>query len=1004
MRAKGPCWERDEVLRIVTTDAEEIVDHVFNAVHCPSVLKIADTALGTRYAIEPRALIEKFLAPGHRYVQVAVLGQSGTGKSHLIQWLRLHLPREPRDVVLTIPKVGTSLRGIVEKIIATLPESDQPPFVEKLRNAGAHATTQQARVDMFLNSLAWTIEHGRVAGPEHADLPTFLPSVLLDPNFRRHFFSSSDCSVDRIVAHIFVDPESRGDQDERREFRAGDLPLSGKHYAGAATLARDAIDYINGESGMEQRAISLMTRALEPAIAQTLNFSADDLIALMKGLRVHLARKNQRLILLVEDFSRLQGIDTALLQALVTPPRQEEDQLCELRWAMALTTGYFNLLDDTVKQRCTFVVDMDQSQPASTAQFAVGYLNAIRLGEEALLNAPSDEPVANRCASCERRPGCWEAFGHEGETGLFPFNVTALRELAQRTGAQSDQGFNPRRFLRAVLEPVLNQQYPELEHGEFPPGSLLQRVGGRTRLTPILDAQLQQVDPANHDRRVALLELWDGSGRIVNLPHGVHEAFALPELSNAQTVERSDAVEPHAEDRVATTASRPQESAIVEAIRAWAGDPEAQLSQSHVNTLREHVFAALEAFVDWDALGIVKREACQGTNGLFQRSSINFDRQQVQQSQREVVLQLPRDPTKLSQTAVALEALVRAKQNNGWDFERGGEQLAFLQNELQAWADEVIGQIRRIFWETQDWDPTVESAELLALAGFQSGKVRISDSNETIVAKLFEFSEVAALQGAITPRFAQLNARLADRWKNAQDAVRALASGLKGGQQGDFIRVTPVLRAVAGLRQRGLRLSQDVPDDLTAAGRTKQSDLVGIIRRLADVYREIKNGYLEAIDAERAAWSEWIASVRAETGDGGVEELIQALNATIGEAEDAGLPIGPQKAVLREHIASLDARKLDRALEQLRALDEGGDGQAVLRIALAAGFRPEITGLLEKARSFMGLVETRLSSELLKIELTVGQGLDNSKKDIGESLEKLVGALDRLAPVEEVSP
>jgi hypothetical protein len=268
-----PCWEEGELLHILKPDAEEIDDHVFRAVHCPTELQVADSSSGALMPKSPDTLVRDFLDPLRSYVQMAVIGESGTGKSHLIQWLRLHIPRDDATVLLTIPRTGTSLRGIIERIIAQLPQDERSPYEERLKTAGNHAMTQAAKVSRFLNELAHAIEHSNLCtDPIDKDLATVLPSLFLDPNLRAEFFAKPGGTTDLIVQHIFSDPTARDQNEQRRDFRLGDLPLDGQSYQKAAFLSKEAIDFIKGESGMEQRAIGLMNAHRNIAIAQTLNF------------------------------------------------------------------------------------------------------------------------------------------------------------------------------------------------------------------------------------------------------------------------------------------------------------------------------------------------------------------------------------------------------------------------------------------------------------------------------------------------------------------------------------------------------------------------------------------------------------------------------------------------------------------------------------------------------------------------------------------------------------
>ena len=170
-----PCWDVEEVTLILKPDAEEIADHVFHSIHCHSDLFSADTADGKRVLNSPKEFVNRFLDPKYPYQQVIVLGESGTGKSHLIQWLRLQIPNELNTVLLTIPKSGTSLKSILERIIYSLPELEQESYIEKIKLAGTQTTTQEAKITKFMNELAWAIQFGSHA-KVHSDLAKLLPN------------------------------------------------------------------------------------------------------------------------------------------------------------------------------------------------------------------------------------------------------------------------------------------------------------------------------------------------------------------------------------------------------------------------------------------------------------------------------------------------------------------------------------------------------------------------------------------------------------------------------------------------------------------------------------------------------------------------------------------------------------------------------------------------------------------------------------------------------------
>jgi hypothetical protein len=989
--SQRPCWNEVELLRILKPDAEEIQDEVFHAVHCETELQTADTADGPRNPLSPQALVDRFLDPLRDYVQAVVLGESGTGKSHLIQWLRLNIPRDDATVLLTIPRTGTSLRGIVERVIAHLPSEERGPYEERLKQAGTQATSHDAKVKKFLSELAHAIEHsGLTTDPEDVDLASLVPSVLLDPNFRNQFFLQPGGTVDLIVQHVFDDPDARDANDQRREFRAGDLPLDGANYQFASLPAREAIDFIKGEEGMEARAIALMNLNRDIAIAQTLNFSADHLIELMNTLRRHLARQGKRLILLIEDFARVQGIDNALLQALITPPSQGKERLCEIRWAMAVTTGPFKRLEETVRSRTTIVVDMDRSKPASLSRLTAGYLNALRLGANVLNGIPLTERVPSYCENCKLKPTCTEAFGDVDGIGLFPFTETSIEVMARRTESLVEDGlFNPRRYMRLVLEGVLKHHYSDLEQGEYPSEHLLRRIGGMNALRPIDRQNLEQRDPANFSRRIALLELYDGTGKIVNLAPGLHNAFALPLLRDADkaiaaptaTDETSVKVEP----APTGTGQRENLPAEVETIRRWASD-NGMLPQSIVNDLRQMIFAALDSYIDWDRLGMRKSAVASASSTAsrvpFRQVSINFTRQQPQRLNSHVMLDISEDH------AVSLEALFMYKAHSGWDFADDAEMMAHLLESLRIWGDDVTSQFLRLYGPKETWNPVVAVTELLTVANYLSGKVKLGDSAiESLMPRIWEPGVLSPIQAVSSP-LASLSTQLCRQLDKLSAFLRNHASGTKGGKQGNFVRVWPVFKTVRALRLRSLELTQ-IPH-----ARLETTEMTEI----ADLYRRVQAELPALVIEEKAARQQWLDSVMATIGDGtSIPILISALRSATEVAVAHGISSGAARAQLNDVLDNAKPNSLENALNHAKALHAANMADSILRIAAIGSNHEIINVLINRAQEFLSNAEASAANEKARLDTQSGVGLAESEMRIEDSLNSILKSLDMLA-------
>lgn len=984
MTIQAPCWSDKEVGKILKPDAEEIADHIFRAVHYSSDLQVADSPTAGRISISPDQLISKFLDPHRDFVQAVVLGDSGTGKSHLIQWLRLNIPQDESTVLLTIPKTGTSLRGIVERLISRLPESDQIEYKQRLSSTGTQIATQEAKVSKFLDSLAWAVQFGGLAGKDDADLSVLLPDVLRDPNFRKGFFLRPESAVNAIVQHIFDDPKLRDTSDDRREFSLGDLPLDGARYNDASSNAKEAIDFIIGESGMDSRAIALMNLNLDLAIAQTLNFSADNLINLMDSLRRHLNVQGKKLILLIEDFARLQGIDTALLQALITPPGQGDDRLCELRWAMAVTTGYFRRLEQTVQTRTTFLVDMDLNVPASLSRWTAGYLNALRIGDATLKGLPNSSKIQSHCTECKKKQNCFAAFGDTDGIGLYPFTETAIKIMSQRSESSfTDETFNPRKYLRKVLEPVLYTHYQDLENGQFPSDEMLKRIGGANLLTPVDRLEIEKKDPNNYERRTALLELWDGSRKIVNLPEGIHESFGIPLLKDVNSSSTIDGGEkPIGPGPVTEVDLIP---ADVEAVRRWAVDNK-MLSQRIVSELRAMIFNALESYIDWDRLGYKKAFVASPTGTIsvaFKQISINFTNQQTQKGNSLVMLELDVD------NAIALEALLMNKFKGGWNFEGGAKLYSILLEKINLWSMEIESKLNTLYKPANNWDPLVATVELLVIATYQSGRVKLDDDLETLIGNMWEASSPDALS-CLDPSFGELNKRLIRNWDSLLTLLKNLSSGTKGGVAGNFVRVSPILEAVRSLKRRSLVLTQTPPEEYLSKD----------LREVGELYTFILKNFSDRLLTEKEAWTSWLKTLDDHLSENDTfESVINELKIVIVEVINKGINTGNSRSRLEGSMATITPALFDRTLNHAKSLITSNTNDFLVRLSIIGDKKVTIDNLILNADEFLSTVDVATENYQTTLTGLGGEGLRESEMLIESQLSQLLVSLNTLCQI-----
>lgn len=896
------CWKPEKVHEVINPDAEAVAEEIFLAVHTDYPLLFSESA---DQAITPTSinthdfLHQYFLNKSYGdYVQTMVLGESGSGKSHFIQWMRLNIPQKDDTYVFAISKSRTSLRTIVEGIVNLLPPELADPYRQQLKNSDPIALNERGKIDELLNSIALVISQDNPLKNKETDgleeyLINNLPYLFRDPYLRKFYFSANHSLIADLVSHIFSNQSTNLRAENRREFSAEDISLGGRDYANAASPTQDLLNLISDGPGNLpfDLALEIINRNLDKALTRTLSLTPQQLINMMTDLRKYLYTQGKRLILLVEDLALLQGIDNSLLQALTIPCRQGDERLCELRWAAAVTTGYYKKLEDTVRTRLTFRIEMDRRSEfigrEGLAKFSARYLNAVRIGPERLkvwhqkLQFGENLIPPNACSECQYQSICHQGFGVSEGFGLYPFNAEALWNMARGTDKKMIERFLPRTFLTGVLRQTLHVQADLLATGQFPPEKIFFSQNKldivQTKLNLIDKQKLETLDPTNYWRRLTLLELWHGKGQIINLNPIIHEAFDLPILNNLSTSE--PAAELESVNGSAPTVQLTQlfQSIMPELnqLNRWAQGHDMQ--ETLASKLRETLFDTLYDYIDWDSLNI-DRSSIAGKTGAkaFVPLTFRFRNQLTTHNIRSISILLPKEDetSNFTKTAISLRGLLQFRSLGHWNFPDGDIALTNYLECLQEWGEDIKQQIIALSKVTNEWDPGKAVVELLAIArALTSTKPEIS-INSIISPDLLLIPKMRSndLNTIIT--------LLSKNQKALQKLMQAIYSGKKGGQKGRFIYSQIILKTVESLRKNKWCLQQSPPPDL-----------VGPYKLVADVYSRLKSNIDKAIEnevRERKIWQYGIINHIAI--DESSKELVTAITRVRSTMEKVAIP------------------------------------------------------------------------------------------------------------------
>ncbi|WP_156444596.1 protein DpdH [Sphingomonas sp. CCH20-B6] len=998
------CWTPSAVRQVINPFAEHMPDSLFQAVHTDWPLQVAtpagksfqDVGEAAWAELTPPAFLDDFLREDRPHALAAILGETGSGKSHLVHWMRLHVREDARRMVLVVRKSGTSLRAIVREIIGKLPADQQQTFLDTFNAAGDGAMGREGRKHELLNHLAQAVREDvldRDGDELEEELLRCIPDLLQDPYMRKEHFLREGGVVGEIVDHIFAESNAKDRPDRRRLFGPDDLALGGMDFVHATKLAKDAIQLIELDQAVNLPvAIAIINRNLDKAIARTLSFAGDRIEELMARLRAYLKEQGRELVLLVEEFARLQGIDRALLQAITS---HGDERQCRMRTAIAVTTGFFASVAETAYMRTTHIVDMDRSAgraagqavtPSSLAEFAARYLNAARLGRERIeqwsLSAGPGDAAPSRCDECPYRPECHPTFGQIDGYGLYPFTERSLWIGAGRADQSLPASLNPRVLQNNLLVEVLDTFAPTIEAGEYPPQRLLEKLGGVKNLTLASENLLKGRDAREAGRWTALLELYDGTGTIVNPPASLREAFSVPEIPDVSIgAQNSIPKSVTAPAPAPAPSASPDDTAIESWIRGGG------LDQAVAGRLREALFPAIVEALDWDMLGLARTSFAGQSGRPFQRTSISFVRQTTKAAgYLQVKLEIDADP----KTGQALQGLLRAAKNDfRWDFPGGDRALGAFLDQLEQWCAEVATQLRRLTAPQPDWSSATAALHLLAVGAAIGGKIRANaTAGDVIDAAFAGWAEDPA---ASAPDLRGLYAKIVKQREDLVTIARSQISSMKGGQAGSMLDPRRALGPVRSLRAAKWRLNQQPPAD-------DQSSL-------AKLYRDVKAGLEAATRAEQSVRSAWREEMEGAFGAGSTRGTIVAtVTAARRAALDAGIGAQNASRALDEALERFGSAYFDDALAVSRTIAQAEDALAILPSygrgranAVAAG-----SALRRATQTFLDAVEQNLES-FGGDQAAAAQDVATNVAAVEQSLKGIVESLKGMRTAEETA-
>ena len=710
------CWTRKSAADAIAIDATESSDAVFLATHHPAHILRRPFQQTEGGEICTEEQVQEFVLsdPADPLI-IPVIGQSGSGKSHLVRWLKASFATaDERLHVVHIPKYETSLKRVIERVITGFDNKDFDEIRERLSDARDGIVEAEAP-GRLLDDLARSFWYWQPRPDDGSDLSYFehlagrrgMAQLLYDEVFREPLLAEGG-TVRRFVTQALHGKSEVVDRGEPLRFDPDRLLPAPANVREAASAVQKLYGDLLGSAKLREVAAAKLTEFLQPAVRNLVGVDAQAMGNLFQRVRELLAAEGKELILLIEDFTVLQAIQRELLDALLIPANQEgRATFCKLRTVLAVTTGYFRSLEfDTVRTRIRYVLDLDvpldRIGKASRENFVGRYLNAARLGKRALetaarktLAGQDQDWVPNACDDCQYKGPCHEAFeSSELGHGLYPFNADALsRCLRSQLGRPEVQGrFDPRVVLKDVLEYVLEAQQDAIVEGAFPNHRFSEHFKDpeASELGALVEQEAETHDPETATRRKVLLTFWgDTPQKLIDLPLVIHDAFDIAPAGVGELPRSDDDTDPPGPTPPPT---RPVVSQLDRDLRDFAKWRKGEvLPQILERRLRRLVHGSVVAHMDWERLVLIPKEWTDAGRA-FSTDRVLF-RDNRHANPGFIYLTIDRESVS---DAAAIEALLRYEQHGNWSFENGARSFRSLRVALGRWAATTKAQLDRI--------------------------------------------------------------------------------------------------------------------------------------------------------------------------------------------------------------------------------------------------------------------------------------------------------------------
>ena len=506
---------------ITTSEGDFLATHV--AIKKLKVLEKFDIAPTGKKSFSEEDIFKKYiLNPEDRHQFIAIYGQSGTGKSHLIRWFaaRYEQSKHKDEVLLFIRRSDNTLKGTIRQLL-------ENPEVQGISNKEIYERLVKASVSVEENKLKDLIYHNFIIEIDHDldDHDIQLGNVMkrkvvafLNNEIVHDFLLRKKGPIERmyskIAEHSTVDRDTIA-QFEKEDFLVSqDLYESIQRAGGDRKAERLALELLSDEKGATtaKKIADYLNQFRNDVIQRCAGIEPGDFKQIFLDIRKELFRLDKKLTLFIEDVTSFTGVDTALLDALIEEHTGKRDggSLCRISSVVGTTNNYLqHNFKDNHKDRITkyVYIPSDVLDEDGLYEFVARYVNTMSLNEDIISDwvnghaNPEDYPIHDVVEGKK-----WEYInvGHEKKINIYPFTKNSILYFYNNVLEKGHQ--TPRYIIRDIIEPVVRDAIFNKENF---PSIDVKIVNVNTTLSFRIHSQVDDQDAA--DRLLKFMSVW-GNG------------------------------------------------------------------------------------------------------------------------------------------------------------------------------------------------------------------------------------------------------------------------------------------------------------------------------------------------------------------------------------------------------------------------------------------------------------------------------------------------------------